>query len=363
MKIFKIRIYPNKKQQELIAKHIGCCRFVYNWALAQKIQFYQEHNTSLHKYELTKRLPQLKKELPWLEEVLAASLQLAIFKLDETYKKFFKGAGFPKFQSKKKACQSYAVPQNIKLNLKRKSIQIPKLGWMRFRDSDRIKKILKIKTTYILKSKTNKYYACLCVELPSRDQIEIDTSKVIGIDLGLHTFATFSDGTKIKHPETLKKYLPKIQEASSQYSKDKTETNRLKLASLYEKVTNCRMDFLQKLTSQIAENQDYHVVCIEDLSIQDIFGKVSNINRKIADSCWYKFRELLRNKLIEKGKQLIVIGRFEPSSKTCTCGKINNKLTVKQHQWICESCGIKHDRDILAANNIKRWGTPSNIQT
>lgn len=360
MKTTKIRIYPNKKQRELIEKTIGCCRFVYNWALAKKIEFYQQNHKSLHKYKICNELLTLKEEKEWLKEVNSQSLQHSIFRLEQSYNQFFKkNCAFPKFKAKHKSAQSFEVPQKWKLDDKAKSISLPKIGWMRFRDKRSVSN-LKIKTIQILKSSTNKYFACLVCETPEFPS-KIKSNSIVGIDLGLKTYATFSDGTKIDHPNTMKNHLLELQKINQKYSENKTENNRLRLSKKYEKIKNCRLDFLHKLTTQIAENQSYDTVVIEDLDVSGMVGDIANVNRKITDSSFFKFRTLLEYKLADRGKNLIIIGRFEPSSKACECGYINQELTLDDRTWTCPQCNITHDRDILAANNIKRWGTPLNI--
>ena len=185
---------------------------------------------------------------------------------------------------------------------------------------------------------------------------------MIGIDLGIKDFATFSDGTIISNPRHLRKKRKALKRAQRKLSRKKKgsknrDKQRKKVARLYEKVSNSRKDFLHKVTHKIVENQDYSSIAIEDLNVTEMLrkGKRNRLSKYIADAGWGMFRQFLTYKCEKAGKNLLVIGRFEPSSKLCVCGYLNSSLTLKDREWDCPSCHIHHKRDELAAKNIKTF--------
>lgn len=359
---YKYRLYPTKEQEILLSKSFGCARWVYNWALARKTAVYQETGKGISSFGLIKEITGLKdaEETEWLSEVNSQALQSAVNHLDMAFTKFFKKeADFPTFKSKYDR-QSFANPQNCEVDFETGKISLPK-----FRDG--IKAILhrkfegKIQTVTVSRTKTGKYYASVLVktegEWPTAPEpIE---SRTVGIDLGLKTYATLSDGTKIDNPRHLAKRLKHLRRVARRFSRKikgskNREKQRVRLARIYEKVANSRNDFLHQITARLVKNQDCDSFAIEDLSVA---GMVKNkrLARNISDAGWRTFRTFLEYKAKRNGKNVLVIGRFEPSSRLCTCGEINHKLTLADRTWTCEKCGSEHDRDVLAANNIKRF--------
>lgn len=369
LKAYRHRLYPTKEQEVLLAKHFGCVRFVYNKALELKTQKYQNEKESLSRFQLSKLITDSKKEeeTKWLNEVNSQALQSAFLHLDTAFVKFFKKeAGYPKFKSKSNH-QSFSCPQHCRIDFESSRFFCPKF-------KDGIKCVFDrkfegdIRTCTVSKTSSGKYFVSILVrnnvEIPKPSEPEFD--KCLGIDLGIKDFATFSDGTKIENPKFLNKKLKKLKRVSRQHSKKKKgsknrEKSRKKLAIQHEKVVNCRKDFQHKLSTKIADNQGFNCVAMETLNIKGMI-KNRKLDRHIGDTAWYQFKTFLKYKLEQRGKTLLEIGQFEPSSKMCSCGKINNELTLKDRFWSC-SCGASHDRDILAANNIKTFafigrGTP-----
>ena len=219
----------------------------------------------------------------------------------------------------------------------------------------------KIKTATISKTTTGKYYISILIEqskdLPKKDKIKDKTT--IGIDLGIKTFATISDGRKIDNPKYLKKSERKLKRQQRWLSrKIKGSKNRnkqrIKVALIHEKINNQRSDFLHKFSHQLTHENQVSSIAIEDLSVK---GMVKNhyLARSISDVAWSEFKRQLEYKCDWYGKNLLVIGRFEASSKTCSCGVVNQDLKLSDREWTCKECKTKHDRDILAANNIKKF--------
>lgn len=266
-KAYKYRIYPNEKQKEIITKTFGCCRFVYNKYLAQRIELYQTNKESLSYVKCAKEISKLKDELEWLKEVDSTALQSSLKDLDNAYQKFFKEhTGFPNFKSKKTHRYSYKsryVNDNIKYF--GKYIKLPKLGLVKTKN-----KLIpqgRIVNATISQEPSGKYYVSLCcvdVEI----KVLPTTGNAIGIDLGIKEFCITSDGELVNNPKYLKNSLnklTKLQRELSRKPKDSSNRNkaRIKVARLHEKIANQRKDFLQKLSTNIIREND--VICIEDL--------------------------------------------------------------------------------------------------
>jgi len=358
-KSYRYRIYPNKEQQELFEKHFGSVRFVYNWGLEKKIKAYQKNKKRISCFDLINELVKLKKkkDFQWLNEVNSQSLQMSLRNLDNAFTSFFrKHNKFPKFKSKKNNKNSFQVPQHLKLNNK---LTIPKIPDIKIKLSRPIEG--KIKTATISKTPTNKYFvSILAVEdkqLPKNPKITEKTT--IGIDLGIKHFATISDGRKIENPKYLNQSELKLKRYQRWLSRKKRGSNnrekqRLRVALIQEKITNQRSDFIHKLTYQLAHENQVSSIAIEDLAIKNMI-KNHYLAKAIADTSWHEFRRQLRYKCDWYGKNLLIIGRFEPSSKICSCGYVNQGLKLSDRKWTCPRCRTEHDRDILASQNIKRF--------
>ena len=356
---YKYRIYPNKEQRVLIEKHFGCVRFIYNWGLDKKIKAYQKNKEQLSCFDLIKELTKLKKkkDFQWLNEVNSQSLQMSLRNLDNAFTNFFRKQNmFPKFKSKKNNNQRFQIPQSLKLNDK---LTIPKIPNIKIKISKTIEG--KIKTAAVNKTSTGKYFISILSEqdkkLPLKPKISEKTT--IGIDFGIKTFATISDGRKLENPKFLDKSLKQLKRQQRWLSRKTKGSNnrnkqRLKVALAYEKVSNQRSDFLHKFSHGLTHEKQVKSIAIEDLNVS---GMVRNhhLARVIQDASWAEARRQLAYKCDWYGKNLLVIGRFEPSSKICSCGTINHELTLVDRKWTCPTCGIKHDRDLLASQNIKNF--------
>jgi len=364
-KAFKYRIYPTPEQKQLLAQHFGHCRFVYNWGLKQKNQQYQEKGKSESCIELINKLTQLKKqeETSWLKDVNAQSLQMSLRNLDNAFTCFFREKkGFPKFK-KRNNRQSFQCPQDCSIDFNKGLLAIPK-----FKGKNQIKVQVsrrftgKIKTVTVSKNPSGRYFVSMLVEVPAEipKKPVVRENRTVGIDLGLKDFATLSTGEKIKNPRHLKKSLSKLKYQHYKLSKTKKGSKRRnkvrhRLTKTYEKIKNQRDDFLHKLSYNLTHDSQVDTICMEDLNVQGMM-KNHKLAQSISDVSWSRFVELLKYKCDWYGKNLFQIGRFEPSSKMCTCGKLNNDLKLSDRKWTCLSCGVTHDRDVLSAQNIKRFG-------
>ena len=357
---YEYRIYPNKTQQKLLAKTFGCCRYVYNHFLARRIEYHEKKGKYINSFALSKELTILKNKLEWLKEVDCQSLQQELRHQDNAFERFFKAKkGFPKFKSKHSHSYSYTTILNVSLDIENHKIKLPKIGKVDLR-LDRIPQG-QIKSVTVKQVPSGKYFVSLTVleddkYLP-KEEIKAETT--VGIDLGLKDFAILSDGRKIANPGYLKNNLKKLavlQKRLSRKQKGSSSRNkaRIKVARQHEKISNMRKDFLHKLTYQLTHENQVSTICIEDLAVSNMI-KNHKLARSISDVSWANFRTLLEYKCDLYGKNLLVIGRFEPSSKMCTCGYINKELTLADREWTCPICETHHDRDILAANNIKKF--------
>lgn len=357
LKRLKYRLYPTNSQKEFIAKHIGGSRFVYNLALETKNTAYLGSKHNFSSFDLIKQLPELKKECEWLKEVNSQSLQQSIQNMDIAFKRLFKGAGFPKFKSKHKGKQSFSIPQNVKVE--NKKLIIPK-----FKEGIDIVLHREIKGTIrsatISVTPTGKYFvSILCdtkKELPTKAPIKKSTT--IGIDLGIKDFAITSEGEIFENPKYLRKAQSKLKYVQRKYSKYKGKRTKKKLTKLHEDVVNKRKDFLHKVSTQlIRENQ---TIALETLAVKNMI-KNHNLAQAISDASWSTFVTMLEYKADWYAKNILRIGQFAPSSKTCSnCGTINKELQLKDREWTCNNCFIVLDRDVNAAINIKSFALKNN---
>jgi putative transposase len=359
-KSFKYRIYPSKAQEQQLAQFFGCARKVYNWGLERKKTLWETENKQISFFDLCKELTVLKsqQETKWLKKAHAQSLQNSLKNLDQAYKNFFNGtAKYPRFK-KKGNSDSCQFPVGVKVNFENSKVYIPKIGWIKAKLSKEFQG--KMKTATISKTLSGKYFAIILVEVKEKllDKPEILEETSIGIDLGLSTYATLSNGQKIENPKWLKKSTRKLKQLQRKHAKKKIgsknrEKSRLILAKYHEKVANQRRDFQHKLSKKlVSENQ---TICVETLNVEGMLQN-SKLARSINDASWSQFISMLEYKSSWYGVNFIKIDQWEASSKTCSCGVKNEKLTLADRFWTCHSCGEIHDRDILAANSIKKFG-------
>lgn len=369
LKGYEYRMFPTEDQEILLSKHLGSCRWFYNFALNKKMEHYAQTKKTLSRFDLQDFLPKLKKEEAtcWLKEINSQSLQAVLISLDKAYEGFFKKTGgFPKFKSKKDSRQSFLVSQKVYLSFDKQELDIPKFKTpLKLRVHRKFKG--DVRSATIKRTPTGKWFVSVLVEdgVAIPEVLTVDVTKAVGIDLGIKSFAVLSDGTEIQNPRFLKHGLPQFKKAQSSFSRKlrmhkasnkvewskNLEEAKKKVAKLHERVANQRKDFLHKISFKIAsENQ---TVCLEDLNVK---GMVKNhrLARHIQDCAWGSIYTFIEYKLKERGGALLTIGRFEPSSRLHNeCGWMKKDLTLKDREWVCEGCGCVVDRDLNAAMNIR----------
>ena len=356
-KSFKFRIYPNKEQEILLAKHFGACRFVFNHYLNKRKESYLgEDKKSLNYYDNANDLTQFKKDenYIWLKEINSQSLQSSLRNLDTAYGKFFrKQTKFPRFKSKYDR-QSFKIPQFVKLE--NNELIIPKFkGGIKINLHREINGEILFAT--ISKSSTGKYYVSITCEV-QHEPFDKTNSKV-GIDTGIKDLAILSDGTTYENIRSLKNSLKKLKYEQRQLSKkvkgsSSRNKQKQKLAIVHEKITNVRKDYLHKVSTEIVKNHD--IISVEDLAVKNIV-KNHKLAQAMSDVSLGTFYSMLEYKCEWNDKQFVKIDRFFPSSKMCSeCGWINQDLTLNIREWTCPSCGEKHDRDFNASKNILKQG-------
>ena len=359
-KTFKYRLYPTKKQQDILEKHLSLCRWLYNHFLEERRTLYKKNKTKLSCYDQIKEIPKLKKEKPELKEVYSQTLQDVVRRLDKAFQNFFrrieeskKGKiqkpGYPRFKGYWRY-DSLIYPQSG-FELKDNRLNLSKIGSLNIKYHREIEG--NIKTLTIRRTNTNKWYACFSVEinkeLPKKKKIK----NVLGIDMGLDSFLTTDKGEKINNPRYLRKSEEKLVKLQRWHSRKKLKSknrskSRLRIAKLHEKIYNQRLDFLHKLSNKLIKN--FQLIAFEKLNIK---GMIKNryLAKSISDASWSRFLQQLRYKAEEAGIWAIEINAKNTSQLCSGCQNIVKKtLSTRKHK--CHKCGLTIDRDINAARNI-----------
>ena len=368
LRAIKIRLYPNKEQEQKINKTLGCYRFVYNHMLSIKQEAYNKDKTKLGLCELSKYFHGTllnDDQYAWLKEENTNVMKQAIRHMLSSYNKFFKQHnGFPKFKSKKYK-QSALFPINAisrRNTFETRHITLTQpLKNIKFRCSDlyfsRLQKYNNnIRSATLSKTKSGKYFLSIIVEMEDAELKKFEhTNKQVGIDLGVKDFVITSDGDVFENKHFLKnaeKKMKRLQRKLSRKVKgsNNREKQRVKIAKLFERMTNKKEAYIHYVANELLKF--YDTIFMEDLNVQGLLRNHS-LSKAIQEVGFYQFKEILTNKALANDKKVISVDRFYPSSKTCSvCGYKKHDLTLNDRYWVCPNCGTKHNRDINAAMNI-----------
>ena len=382
---YHFRIYPSSSQRRSLVDHFGCTRWVFNRYLSEADDCYKQTGKAMRCNDFIVRLVKLKKEYPWLKDVNSQSLQMAARNADRAFVNFFeKRAGRPKFKSKHSGRQSFQCPQHCKVQFPdlgtKGHIVLPKIG--------PIKAILHrrfngtVKTVTVVREASGKYYASVLVDnaQPEVAPDTVDFERTAGIDAGIKTAFTVvsQSGTeKIDNPTFLNKHSEQLKKQQKRLARclrivnvkvndkgekvkevtvsKRYEKVRKELACTHERIRHCRKNWIDQITYRLVNDSQVTSYVIEDLNLR---GMVKNhhLARAVSDVGIGNFNRTLQYKLKAVGKNLIVAGRWYPSSKRCPeCGTKKESLTLKEREWRCAKCGHEHDRDEAAAQNLRHW--------
>lgn len=354
----RFRAYPNKEQKNLINQTLGCCRLIYNKGLAMRRDGFAA-GQKVGYVQTSAMLTDLKRQADFgfLRDVDSIALQQSLRDLDRSFKNFFeKRARHPQFKSKHNNHQSYrTINQGNNIRIAGKYIKLPKLGYVKIRQS---MEVGKINNVTIERTPTGKYFVVLNVEF--EPELRPNNGGKVGIDVGIKEFYTDSSGNVVPNPKYLERSMRRLVREQRQLPRKQKGSNnrnkqRVKVASVHERITNQRNDFLQKQSSMLVrENQ---TICIEDLNIR---GMVRNhkLARSIAGASWGKFFYMLKYKAAWYGNDIIRVPTMYPSSQTCSCCGYKNPLVkdLAVRSWECPECHTKHGRDVNAGINILKKG-------
>lgn len=354
-KTFKFRLKPTKEQEETFESWINTCRHIYNVALSERIMVYEMRKKSVSKYDQYNQLPLIKKQFPFVGEVYSDTIQEVLDRLDNSYKGFFRGGGFPKF-SKKGEYKSFTFKRSF--NISDKTIRLPKIGKVRYFNSREV--IGTPKTATIMKEGKG-WFICIITEYETPfETVEIDNQNPIGCDMGGVRFLALSNNTFIDSPEFLKLFENKLKLLQRRLNRQKKgsksrEETKQKIRKIYNKISNQRLDFLHKISTNLSN--EYSAIYIEDLKLQKMQQNgFSNVNKMMADKSFGIFKSLLSDKLKWRNKHLGLINPAYTSQTCNSCGSVDKKSRLSQSEFVCTSCGNIDNSDINASKNILREG-------
>lgn len=361
LRAYRTELDPNREQRALFVKHAGAARFVYNWALSDRIERYKA-GESTNLYAQKRRFNALKGEaFPWLAEVSYRAVEQAFTNLDRAYANFFrrvkakdKDPGFPRFKSRKRGLGAFTLRQGIHVEERR--IKLPRIGWVRLKERGYLPCAGVRVLSANVSERAGRWFVSLQVEA-ERPQPAAATGPAIGVDLGVKVLATLSNGRVFENPRSLAKYERRLKHLSRELcrrqkgSRNRDKTRR-KLARLHARIADVRANALHQVSHYLTAKTKPSAVAIEDLNVKGMLAN-RHLSKAIADASFAELRRQLEYKAAWYGVDLVLAGRFYPSSKTCSgCGSVKPLLRLSERTFVCEACGLLVDRDLNAARNL-----------
>jgi len=365
-KAYRYELDPNNIQRSSLAQHAGVSRFAYNWGLEQRIEQYKNNQgdgrftNAMKQHKLLNSLK--KSQFSWMYETSKCAPQEALRDLHKAFQNFYRGLksgkkiGYPRFKRRGNR-DSFRLYGTIRFH--ERAIQLPRIGKVRIKEKRKSYYNGRILSATV-RRRANRWFVSVTVEEEIPDSQPIRGAPV-GVDLGVKTLATLSDGTTFANPRAMGRRLRKLKQLHRSLSRKKKgsknrEKAKLRLAKMYLKVFNIRQDTLHKLTTYLAKS--HSKVVIEDLCVSGML-KNRRLARVIADVGFYEFRRQLEYKCQWYGSELVVVSRTFPSSKLCSqCGHRKKELSLSEREYECEQCGLEIDRDLNAALNLVAVSLP-----
>jgi putative transposase len=348
---------PTVLEADELLRMAGTTRFIWNWALARCQSFYRENQKGISPSQLSGELTALKAVEAWLYDFDSQSMQQVLKDLKRAYENHFNPkmkAGFPQFKTKKNARQSFRIPQRVLL--KDGQVYVPKLGWVKVRQSQEI--VGETKSATFKRTATGKWFVTLVSELEiSECKPQVKAEQVMGGDLGLNTYLTLSDGSEVPVPRFYRKHAQKLRRAQRQMSRRVQGSRnrakaRLAVARVHERISNLRNNFSHQLTHRLVQ---YPAMCLENLSIAGLAK--SELAKSILDAAFGETIRQWKYKSVWNGSHALEADRFFPSTELCSqCGYQNKKLSLSVREWTCPGCQTLHSRDLNAALNLRAEG-------
>jgi len=365
LQAFKFELMPNDEQVRHLRQFAGSCRFVYNKALALNIERYEKKEKRLGYAGLCALLPNWKMEHEFLSDVPAQALQQALKNLERAYTNFFqKRADFPKFK-KKGQRESFRIPQGFEVDSENGRVQLPKIGWMRYRKSQ---DVLGEPKNITISESCGKWY----VSVQTEREVEMPqhpSTSAVGLDWGVVNFVALSNGQVVDQCQPLKKFLPKLGKLQRRMTRKKKFSKnwrkaKAKVTKLHTKVANIRKDFVHKVSNDISKN--HVVVVVEDLQVGNMSKRAtkkvaqkSGLNRSLLDASPFELRRQLEYKTQWQGGLLVAVAPQNTSRKCPECGHTSAENRKTQSKFVCVECGFSANADFVGAVNIREAGLAS----
>lgn len=374
---YKVELDLNNRQKTTLVRYCGASRFVYNWGLNRKMLSFAERQPLPTAYTLAKEFRIFRAEIaPWISNYSSYVIDATLEKCDKAFANFFRRCksgkkgkkGFPKFKSKKRGLGTIQFKKDYKVELSR--IYLPKIGWVKMKEAGYVPLVGSKRVKFlslIVSEKAGRWFVSVQVECEMPDKEIKSDAPCIGVDFGIKTLATCSDGREILSPKPLGKSLRKLRRTSRAMSRKieaakrenrslrdskNFQKNKRQLAKLHARIANIRANTLHNLSHSLTKNKSG--VCIEDLNVAGMM-KNRKLARHVADVSFSELRRQIEYKSKWYGTRLVIADRWFPSSKTCgQCGAINCDLKLQDRTWEC-ACGAKHNRDLNAAKNLAEY--------